>query len=166
MRWCKWIPAKCNVFMWRAWLDRIPTKVALSKRNINVGNNLCVLCDEAEETVDHVFAGCRFTDGIWNGVASWCRIPHLFLFSLHDVQNVNDQLGYSLVKKDIILGIMMIACWRIWKMRNEKVFKAANAITTQVLSDIKSLSFLWFNSRRKSARVGWKEWQSFSFDVM
>ncbi|KAI3744198.1 hypothetical protein L1987_57274 [Smallanthus sonchifolius] len=166
MRWCKWIPVKCNVFMWRAWLDRIPTKVALSKRNINVGNKLCVMCEEAEETVDHVFAGCRVTDGIWSGIASWCRIPPLFLFSIHDLQNVIDHLGYSSVKKDIILGIMMIACWRIWKMRNEKIFKAANVIINLVLSDIKSLSFLWLNSRGKLARVGWKDWQSFSFDVM
>ena len=27
--WCKWIPNKCNIFMWRANMDRIPTLHAL-----------------------------------------------------------------------------------------------------------------------------------------
>ncbi|KAJ0479716.1 putative reverse transcriptase zinc-binding domain-containing protein [Helianthus annuus] len=40
--WCKWIPSKCNIFMWRALLDRIPTKCALRRRNIAVGSWSCV----------------------------------------------------------------------------------------------------------------------------
>ncbi|XP_021975427.1 uncharacterized protein LOC110870555 [Helianthus annuus] len=33
--WCKWIPNKCNIFMWRALMNHIPTKVALRRRNIH-----------------------------------------------------------------------------------------------------------------------------------
>lgn len=33
--WCKWIPIKVNVLFWRVWLDRLPTKENLVKRNIN-----------------------------------------------------------------------------------------------------------------------------------
>ncbi|KAJ0778893.1 putative reverse transcriptase zinc-binding domain-containing protein [Helianthus annuus] len=34
--WCKWIPAKCNIFAWRAEMERLPTRVELRKRKINI----------------------------------------------------------------------------------------------------------------------------------
>ncbi|KAI3787043.1 hypothetical protein L1987_41213 [Smallanthus sonchifolius] len=166
VRWCKWLPAKCNIFMWRSCLDRIPTKVALRRRNIAAGDCKCVLCEDAEETVDHLFTECRFTDGVWSGIARWCHLPPIFLFSVQDVQDIVDQLGCSSRKKETIFGILVLTCWRMWKARNEKVFKATNVKIIQVISDVKSLSFLWYNSRGKSDRVDWKGWQSFNFNVM
>ncbi|XP_021995585.1 uncharacterized protein LOC110892744 [Helianthus annuus] len=53
--WCKWITLKSNVFMWRAFLERLPTKVALIKRNIQVENNNCIFCDDSDETAEHIF---------------------------------------------------------------------------------------------------------------
>ncbi|KAM0038330.1 hypothetical protein Hdeb2414_s0013g00413601 [Helianthus debilis subsp. tardiflorus] len=43
---CRWVLAKCNIFIWRSGLDHIPTKCALIKRNIPVESNLCVFCNE------------------------------------------------------------------------------------------------------------------------
>ncbi|KAJ0602852.1 hypothetical protein HanIR_Chr03g0144231 [Helianthus annuus] len=39
--WCRWLPKKCNLFAWRAELDRIPTRVALQRRNIHVEEYSC-----------------------------------------------------------------------------------------------------------------------------
>ena len=62
--WCKWIPNKCNIFMWRANMDMIPTLHALRRRNIYVGEGMCVFCGEAEETSDHLFFACRLVDAV------------------------------------------------------------------------------------------------------
>ncbi|XP_022014620.1 uncharacterized protein LOC110914107 [Helianthus annuus] len=164
-RWCRWLPAKCNIFMWRACLDRIPTKVALRRRNIVTGDSLCVFCDNAEETVDHLLTECRFVQGVWSGIAHWCHLPPIFLFSTQDVQALVDHVGCPSRKKEVILGILVITCWRIWKARNEKAFKMINVKIAQVISDIKSLSFLWYSSSGKDS-VDWAGWHSFSFDVM
>ncbi|KAJ0482126.1 hypothetical protein HanIR_Chr13g0650381 [Helianthus annuus] len=37
--WCQWLPKNYNIFMWRARLECLPTKEALLKRNVQVGNN-------------------------------------------------------------------------------------------------------------------------------
>ncbi|XP_021980328.1 uncharacterized protein LOC110876465 [Helianthus annuus] len=73
--WCKWIPNKCNIFMWKASLDRLPTQSALRRQNVQVGDGLCVFCGETEESVDHLFSGCRVACGVWIALAKWCKIP-------------------------------------------------------------------------------------------
>ena len=47
--------------VWRADLNRLPTRVELVKRGIQVDNNLCPLCDADQETSTHLFTGCLFT---------------------------------------------------------------------------------------------------------
>ncbi|KAJ0797670.1 putative RNA-directed DNA polymerase [Helianthus annuus] len=163
--WCKWVPAKCNIFMWRISLDRIPTKQALSRRNIWVGDLKCSLCEDGEETTDHIFTSCPVADGVWSGIAHWCHLPPIFLFSVKDIQSLADQTRFRAGKKDLLLGIFILTCWRLWKARNEKVFKAAKVQICNIIADVKSLSFLWFNSRAKKDRVEWKEWNRFAFDV-
>ncbi|KAJ0856037.1 putative reverse transcriptase zinc-binding domain-containing protein [Helianthus annuus] len=73
MDWCKWIPATCNIFVWRAQMDRFPTTAALTRRGIILEDSNCPFCSESEETVDliwqhgvgHLFTACRFSVVIW-----------------------------------------------------------------------------------------------------
>ncbi|XP_022003005.1 uncharacterized protein LOC110900423 [Helianthus annuus] len=164
--WCKWLPLKCNVFMWRACLDRIPTKVALRRRNIGNGERLCGLCQEFEESVDHLFAACRIAVEVWNGIARWVHMPNIYLFSIMDVLQAVDHSGLSKGKKEIVYGIFVLTCWRIWKARNEKVFNNISRNMAEIVSDVKSLGFLWFSCRSKNSVVDWKGWKFFNFEVM
>ncbi|XP_022001887.1 uncharacterized protein LOC110899287 [Helianthus annuus] len=165
-RWCKWVPLKCNIFLWRAALDRIPTKTALRRRNVCAGDVMCSLCDADEETAVHLFTACRFSDGVWCGIASWLHIPPIFLFDVYDMQLYINQLECSREKKELLYGIFMITCWRIWKARDENVFKSTSRKSFEIVSDIKSLGYLWYRSRSKRGLVDWKGWQAFHFDVM
>ncbi|KAJ0576250.1 putative reverse transcriptase zinc-binding domain-containing protein [Helianthus annuus] len=124
--WCKWIPKKCNIFMWRASMDRIPTLAAL-RRNIVVGEGGCYFCGEDTESTDHIFTACRIANGVWAGVASWCRVPPPFFFSIQDVHNFVNHMSGSKTKKDIVNGVFILTAWRIWKARNEKAFASIEA---------------------------------------
>uniref|UniRef100_A0A251TWR6 Putative reverse transcriptase zinc-binding domain-containing protein n=1 Tax=Helianthus annuus TaxID=4232 RepID=A0A251TWR6_HELAN len=53
-RWNNWVPKKVGILTWRANLDRLPTRCALARRNINVPNVLCPMCGEAQETTEHI----------------------------------------------------------------------------------------------------------------
>ncbi|KAK1415847.1 hypothetical protein QVD17_31635 [Tagetes erecta] len=53
----------------------------------------------------------------------------------------------SRLKKKAIQAIILTACWKIWKTRNEKVFDGKPVNITNLLHDIKSLSFLWAKNR-------------------
>ncbi|XP_022042127.1 uncharacterized protein LOC110944788 [Helianthus annuus] len=82
--WCKWIPIKCNVFAWRATLERLPTKVELCKRNVQVEGLGCPMCEEGDEMAAHLFTACSFAMSIWTKISSWCKVPFLMAFSFKD----------------------------------------------------------------------------------
>ncbi|PWA75817.1 RNA-directed DNA polymerase, eukaryota, Nucleotide-binding alpha-beta plait domain protein [Artemisia annua] len=148
-KWCKWLPSKCNVFMWRTSLDRIPTANNLARRNINMGDGSCRFCGEADESTDHIFTACMYTNGLWNGLVAWLKIPPMLLFSVKDILRSIELLPLSSSRKEIIYGILIIMCWKIWVNRNEIIFKQGKAIASKLMADVKAISFLWFNSRSK-----------------
>ncbi|KAJ0768030.1 putative reverse transcriptase zinc-binding domain-containing protein [Helianthus annuus] len=157
-KWCKWIPSKCNVFMWRTNLDRIPTASNLARRNINIGEGSCRFCGEMEESTEHIFTACLYANGLWSGLGAWMKIPPLLLFSVQDILRSVEDLPISTTRKEIIYGILIIMCWKIWVNRNEIIFRQGKANVSKLIADVKAISFLWFNSRSKQDKVDWNKW--------
>ena len=147
-------------------MDRIPTMSALRMRNIVVGEGGCYLCGEEDESTDHIFTACRIANGVWAGVASWCRLSPLFLFSIRDVQGYIDQMRSSKTKNDIVYGVFILTVWRIWKARNDKAFANIETTVAHIVADIKGLGYLWYRSRCKGCKIDWKGWCNFLIDMM
>ncbi|KAJ0805638.1 putative RNA-directed DNA polymerase [Helianthus annuus] len=162
--WCKWVPNKCNVFMWRAELDRLPTKLALRRRSINVEDMGCSLCGEGVETVDHLFTACSVSCGVWSVVSNWCKVPQIFAFTFKDLLELGSNISGSIAKKKAFYGVVIIVCWRIWKARNDKIFSNKSTKVMDMVSDVKAFCFLWFRNRCKRYEVDWEEWCR--FDLM
>nr|GEZ26924.1 RNA-directed DNA polymerase, eukaryota [Tanacetum cinerariifolium] len=57
-RWVKVIPIKVNIFTWRVYLDKIPTRLNLSTRGIDIPSILCPICNSSVEFTSHVFFSC------------------------------------------------------------------------------------------------------------
>ncbi|KAF5772400.1 putative reverse transcriptase zinc-binding domain-containing protein [Helianthus annuus] len=157
-KWSSWVPNKCNIFMWRAFLDRLPTKMALARRHINIDDLSCVWCEDAEENIEHVLTGCAIASGVWNSLASWCNIPRPFVFHVNDLVELHEHSRVTGIKKKVLQGIIIIACWRLWRARNDKVFDSKAPIVTELVADIKSLGFLWYKHRFKAGVVDWSRW--------
>nr|GEU70052.1 RNA-directed DNA polymerase, eukaryota, reverse transcriptase zinc-binding domain protein [Tanacetum cinerariifolium] len=51
-RWSKLLPIKLNVFAWRMFLDKFPTRINLSKRGLDIPCVLCPNCGNAMESRD------------------------------------------------------------------------------------------------------------------
>nr|GEU30530.1 RNA-directed DNA polymerase, eukaryota [Tanacetum cinerariifolium] len=75
-RWVKYIPIKINVFAWRAWLDRFPTRSNLVCKGVVLDSSLCSLCGLVPEDIHHVLFQCHTAKlvflgfavgGIWTG---------------------------------------------------------------------------------------------------
>ncbi|PWA36934.1 hypothetical protein CTI12_AA595210 [Artemisia annua] len=54
-RWCKTLPIKVKVFVWRAILNRLPTRTNLDRQGIDIDSLLCPCCSSNEEDSNHVF---------------------------------------------------------------------------------------------------------------
>ncbi|KAM0044066.1 putative RNA-directed DNA polymerase [Helianthus debilis subsp. tardiflorus] len=161
LEWCRWVPSKCNIHVWRMEMDRIPTCEALRKRNIAIEDSSCPLCNSAEETVEHVFIACRVAAILWNGVSSWCKIAQVFAFSIKDLLTFHDNLRVSERKKAAVQGIIFITCWCLWRARNNFKFSNSPVKIDCILSEVKALSHFWFSKRSRFKEVGWNEWSSF-----
>ncbi|XP_021979514.1 uncharacterized protein LOC110875620 [Helianthus annuus] len=160
-KWCKWVPVKCNIFMWRAFLDRIPTKTALRRRNIQVQDEECVMCGEGLDSTDHILTECGIASGVWNGISMWCRIPQVFAFSTSDLVHIFDQYTRSEIKKKALQGVIIITCWRLWKARNEMIFSNKVPKVVDIVSDVKALGY---STRARRDSVDWEKWCK--FDLM
>ncbi|GJW10715.1 RNA-directed DNA polymerase, eukaryota [Tanacetum coccineum] len=58
-RWVKSIPIKINIFAWRVSLDKLPTRLNLSLRGLDIPSIICPLCSIAVESTSHLLFSCQ-----------------------------------------------------------------------------------------------------------
>nr|XP_043630189.1 uncharacterized protein LOC122601499 [Erigeron canadensis] len=109
-KWAREIPKKCNIFMWRASMDRIPTYKALQSRNCFFGMLNCGLCEAYEETIVHLLCHCQIAIEVWGRIASWCKVSPFVVSSIKDLVELFTKVGFSKRKSKIFKGIIFIAC--------------------------------------------------------
>ncbi|GJR56281.1 RNA-directed DNA polymerase, eukaryota [Tanacetum coccineum] len=63
-RWVKQIPIKVNVLAWKISMDRLPTRVNLHRRGVQVSPISCPICCEALENLDHLLFCCDLAKDI------------------------------------------------------------------------------------------------------
>ncbi|KAL4561637.1 hypothetical protein LXL04_033807 [Taraxacum kok-saghyz] len=58
-QWNSCIPRKINVLMWRMARDRLPTRLSLRDKGIDLHSLLCPICLCTGESSDHLFSKCE-----------------------------------------------------------------------------------------------------------
>lgn len=66
-------PSRVVARSWKGLLDRLPTIVNLARRNALPPNvsSLCLLCNEVDESTNHLFLHCKVSWKIWVEVQHW-----------------------------------------------------------------------------------------------
>ncbi|GJV71294.1 reverse transcriptase domain-containing protein [Tanacetum coccineum] len=84
-----------NIFMWRLLLDRLPHRLNLSSRGLDIDSILCPVCSEHVESNSHVFFSCSVAFNIWRLVRGWCdlKIPTLSTCDEWDILIQNELLN-------------------------------------------------------------------------
>jgi hypothetical protein len=62
--WKTWTPPKCAFFLWLVLHNRCWTADRLAKRNLP-HPNLCLLCEQEQESINHLLVGCVFARQFW-----------------------------------------------------------------------------------------------------
>ncbi|XP_076882090.1 uncharacterized protein LOC143530431 [Bidens hawaiensis] len=162
LEWNNWVPLKTNIFAWKAEMDRASTLVGLTKRNVNAGSVVCRLCDEGEETSDHLLISCFYATMVWQFISNWCQIPPIYAFSVSDLLKVHKASILDRRKAKVLHAIILTTCWCIWKLRNELIFDNKSVNLSKIMEDIKALSYLWIKYRSPFSSISWKDWCNFS----
>ncbi|GKE36724.1 RNA-directed DNA polymerase, eukaryota, partial [Tanacetum coccineum] len=73
-RWVKSAPIKANVFAWKLHLDRLPTRMNLARKGVQISSMMCPLCNNVEEDSSHLFFGCDMAIDISRLVCRWWQL--------------------------------------------------------------------------------------------
>nr|KYP72974.1 hypothetical protein KK1_005580 [Cajanus cajan] len=61
------IPPKVKIFIWRLFVNALPTKEQLLNKNVALQayQQRCPFCNDALETIHHVIFSCCYVDRVW-----------------------------------------------------------------------------------------------------
>ncbi|GJX71493.1 RNA-directed DNA polymerase, eukaryota, reverse transcriptase zinc-binding domain protein [Tanacetum coccineum] len=85
--WDKTLPRKVNIFMWRLMLDRLPHRLNLSSRCIDIQSISCPFCNGNVESSNHIVFECDIALEVWRLVRIWCDITSPTFTSLEHWKN-------------------------------------------------------------------------------
>ncbi|XP_021996147.1 uncharacterized protein LOC110893345 [Helianthus annuus] len=142
-------------------MNRIPTVEALEKRGMVLIDDRCKFCNEGLDSVAHIFTVCPLALGLWEKISFWCRIPKFFIFSFRDLVEIHKFGARRSVERKAIHGIVLSACWVLWKARNNLRFNDKRSSIEEVFSEVMVVSFFWFKHRVKKGSFDWGDWCKF-----
>lgn len=131
-------PPKCNFITWLAILGRLATCDKLQKIGV-LCDSMCSLCNEAEETQDHLLFQCKFAAEVWGKMLQWMgynRQPEAWLAELQRREIQGSRPRHMFYRMGFSISIYLI-----WKARNYKRFQ--NMIV-QVDDIVKQAQILMF----------------------
>ena len=157
-RWNKIIPIKVNVFLWRVKLNKLPSRVNLDRRGIEVDSILCPSCQGDLETVNHSFFNCGMAKELWSLMAKWWELDIPVCGNITEWFDWLDSLRAPPKVRLYLERVGGTLMWSIWNYRNLLVFSPCPPKKAVIWDSIVSQSFLWISSRNPSCNFSWIGW--------
>ncbi|GJV02489.1 RNA-directed DNA polymerase, eukaryota, reverse transcriptase zinc-binding domain protein [Tanacetum coccineum] len=154
-RWNRCVPIKINVFMWRLLLNKLPSRVNLDRRGIDVGSILCPICQDDVESVYHLFFSCEMAKDLWDLLAKWWELDIPVCANISEWYSWLDSLHASSKVRLFLEGVGGTLLWSIWSFRNRLVFSSSPPKKALLWDSIVSHSFLWISSRNHKLNFSW-----------
>ncbi|KAK2404541.1 hypothetical protein QL285_053869 [Trifolium repens] len=108
------VPNRVRNFLWRLAKNILPTRANLSRKGVQV-ENLCPQCNNAPETIDHLFLHCQLAQLTWFASQIGVHAPQNLPLNSWLLQGLNceDTMGAQL---------FCILLWKMWSARNNLIF--------------------------------------------
>nr|GEU38675.1 RNA-directed DNA polymerase, eukaryota, reverse transcriptase zinc-binding domain protein [Tanacetum cinerariifolium] len=156
-RWIKTVPIKVNIFVWKLYLDRIPTRSNLVRRGVQVSSTLCPVCNVSVEGSSHLFSSCDVATSISRLICRWWNLPWTPFGSYSEWLEWFKYIRLGSKCKGILEGVFYVSCWCLWKFRNQLLFVTQKPRKDVLFDDIVSRSFTWSLYRSKHI-FSWDSW--------
>ncbi|KAJ9557691.1 hypothetical protein OSB04_012305 [Centaurea solstitialis] len=159
-RWDKSVPAKVNVFFWRASLGRLPCRAELDKRGVDMDSVLCPRCNREIETVTHALFSCDKVKAFWTLVGRWWNLEVSNSESLQDLLLTAVRIKSN--SKGTTRWEATIRCltYLIWENRNKMIFNLDKGSLVDNFFAFQRRIFEWIANRNKAVQIGWISWLS------
>ncbi|XP_071718031.1 uncharacterized protein [Rutidosis leptorrhynchoides] len=152
------VPKKLEVFVWRAVQGRIPVRVELDNRGIDLHSVRCPMCDDDLETASHSLVFCKEAMEVWDKVFAWWGFGNMSNLSLNEICRSNCPSSTSNFGKKLWQAVEWVCSYLIWKNRNNMIFREKKWVSSVGLNEIQIKSFEWISKRSKGRRLDWLTW--------
>ena len=153
-------PSKAVFFAWRLLRDRLPTKMNLRRRNVEINDPTCPFCKYKDEDATHLFFSCNKIMSLWWESVSWTNTlgPFPQIPRMHFLQHVvwNQNGSSSQIWKCWWISLT----WSIWQHRNNIVFEGDSFNGSKILEDAVFLCWTWQKNLNKDFDVSFHHWSN------
>ena len=112
------LPMKILDFIWKLLHDSLPVFSILTSRVI-AAPTICLLCDDSDETINHLFLNCPFARAVWHGSILGVRTSDLTNISVKQWIASFFTPTYRLEKcKMMFLQSCFTILWTLWNHKN------------------------------------------------
>ncbi|GJR77890.1 RNA-directed DNA polymerase, eukaryota [Tanacetum coccineum] len=135
-RWVKVVPIKVNILAWKVCLDKLPTRLNLSLRGIDIPSIICPNCGLAGESCSHLFYSCNLARTLWRKIARWWEIDIPDFSCYEEWIAWFKTTRFSKAQKEMLEGVFYVMWWMIWKFRNQVLFGSSHPRMELLFDDI------------------------------
>nr|GFA87399.1 RNA-directed DNA polymerase, eukaryota [Tanacetum cinerariifolium] len=72
--WVNYIPIKINIFAWKVSLDKLPTRVNLFLRGLDIPSILCPICNICVESMSNLLFSCKLARQFMLNITRWWEL--------------------------------------------------------------------------------------------
>jgi hypothetical protein len=119
---------KISTFLWLLVHNRALTWDNLRKRGFS-GPSICVLCSLQEESKEHLFNSCTYSQQIWDYGAQIMRKSNRNRSSINGIIENWDNISFKNPILNYIWNLLPgFTLWKIWKERNRRIFRSQTSL--------------------------------------
>ena len=161
--WNPIVPPKLDFFAWEASWDKVLTLDQLKRRGFTLVNR-CFLCEEEEETIDHLLIHCSTAKMLWNLLLAIVDYNWVFPLTVRQALLAWQSARVGKKRKRIWLAAPLCLFWTVWNERNRAAFD--NEIPSAFRMKSSFLFTLWswakmFSVDNLSSLVDFLTWLGF-----
>lgn len=140
--WKSRAPLQCRFFAWLALRNRCWTSDRLARRGLP-HQDACPLCDQHEESIQHLLLGCVFAKQVWLWMG---RITDRHEFAPQNGESLGkwcSRQDRTTVDRKVTRAKCLLGMWMLWKHRNDVVFNGATPSLAATMHKIREEGRLW-----------------------
>jgi hypothetical protein len=123
--WKAFSKVKCKFLAWLILHNRAPMSDNLQKNHCPC-NPICSLCLCQQETAQHLFTQCNYSEALWNSIAAKYNLPGYVSFI--NLEGPTDWITFIMSsgrkkEKNRKLGVLFSIWWQLWTKRNRRIFE-------------------------------------------
>jgi hypothetical protein len=150
--WKTWAPLRVKIFLWLSFRRRHWTNDRRARHGLESRED-CYICDQVQETIDHLLCRCPFAREVWFHICTALGQPlpppeHSVLRWWRRLRST-----WSGNKRKGLDSLFALVSWRLWKERNARCFREAASTVPELLLVIRADADLWVRAGAKNLEL-------------